>query len=223
MPFVAPSLPTGLIPRFTLFIDGVKRAMGEGIGRRHDTLGPLAILLWRYLSATLRRLAALHARFAAGKLPAAPRARRPAAARATADRPRPERPPPGIPRGPVLATVFRAGFDEQLQALLDHPEMRALLAAAPQAGRILRPLWRKLSVHPLPAVLRLPPRPRKPAPNKGQAATGGGPSRRQTRDRAGHSAPHGGRIPCRCGRTLPRPASRAGAAAARWAPSFWDG
>jgi hypothetical protein len=62
----------------------------------------------------------------------------------------------------VLLTVFRAGFDEMLQALLDDPEMRALLAASPQAGRILRPLWRKLSTYPLPPVLRLPPRPRRP-------------------------------------------------------------
>ena len=60
--------------------------------------------------------------------------------------------------------MFRMGLDEMLQALLDDPEMRALLAAAPQAGRILRPLWRKLSPRPLPAVLRLPPRPRKPRP-----------------------------------------------------------
>jgi hypothetical protein len=64
----------------------------------------------------------------------------------------------------VLLTVFRAGFDEMLQALLDDPEMRALLAASPQAGRILRPLWRKLSTYPLPPVLRLPPRPRRPRP-----------------------------------------------------------
>jgi len=51
-----------------------------------------------------------------------------------------------------------------LQALLDDPEMRALLAASPQAGRILRPLWRKLSPRPLPDVLRLPPRPRRAKP-----------------------------------------------------------
>jgi hypothetical protein len=64
----------------------------------------------------------------------------------------------------VLLTVFRAGFGEMLQTLLDDPEMRALMAASPQAGRILRPLWRKLTPDPLPAVLRLPPRPRvKPA------------------------------------------------------------
>jgi hypothetical protein len=156
MSAVALSPPTNLIPRFALFIAAVKRAIGEGIGRRHDTLGPLSILLETYLSATLRRLTALHARFAAGKLPAAPRARRPAAERAVRERTRPERRPPAIPRGPVLLTVFRASFDEQLRTLLDDPEMRALIAASPRAGRLLRPLWRKLSVDPLPEVLRLP-------------------------------------------------------------------
>ena len=75
---------------------------------------------------------------------AAPRARRPAAERVAAERPRAEPRPSGIPPGPVLMTVFGAGFDGILQALLDDPEMRALLAASPQAGRILRPLWRKL-------------------------------------------------------------------------------
>jgi hypothetical protein len=150
------SPPTGLIPRFSLFIEAVKRTVGEGLLRRPDTLGPLAILLGNYLSATLRRLAALHARFAAGKLPARPRARRPTVERDA------ERRPPVIPPGPVLLTVFQAAHDEMLQALLDDPEMRALLAASPQAGRILRPLWRKLSPRPLPAVLRLPARPRPP-------------------------------------------------------------
>ena len=42
--------------------------------------------------------------------------------------------------------------------------MRAFLAAVPQARRILRPLWRKLSPEPLPEMLRLPPRRRKPRP-----------------------------------------------------------
>ncbi|HST74335.1 MAG TPA: hypothetical protein VLJ20_03105, partial [Acetobacteraceae bacterium] len=95
------SPPTGLIPRFSLFIEAVKRTVGEGLLRRPDTLGPLAILLGNYLSATLQRLTALHARFAAGKLPAGPRARRPAAERDA------ERRPPAIPPGPVLLTVFQ--------------------------------------------------------------------------------------------------------------------
>ncbi len=43
--------------------------------------------------------------------------------------------------------------------------MRALLAASPQAGRLLRPLWRKLTTDPLPEPLRLPPkRPRSEQP-----------------------------------------------------------
>jgi hypothetical protein len=64
-----------------------------------------------------------------------------------------------------------------LQALLDDPEMRALLAASPQAGRILRPLWRKLSPRPLPAVLRLPPRPKRPRV-AGSESPGANPSPR---------------------------------------------
>ncbi len=159
----SPSLPTGLMPRFSLFIEAVLREMGVGMGRRHE-LGPLSFLLWRYLSAVRRRLAALHARFVAGKLAPRPRAPRPAAERSTSENLGPERRPPGIPRGPVLLTVCRVPLYGHLQALLDDPEMRALLAAAPQAGRLLRPLWRKLSPDPLPEVLRLPPRPPRPKP-----------------------------------------------------------
>src|SRR6185437_9406393 len=161
------SLPTSLISRFGVFVETAKQAVGEGIRAgeaapgREAALGPLGILLWNYLSATLRRLGALHARFVAGKLPSAPRrcpAPRRAAERATAGAGR-ERRPPAIPSGPVLLTLFRVTLCDQLRTLLDDPEMRALLGAAPQAGRLLRPLWRKLSVDPLPEALRLPPRP----------------------------------------------------------------
>jgi hypothetical protein len=161
MSAAALSPPTGLMPRFAGFINAMKRTMGDVMLYRHE-VGPLVLLLGEFLTGTQRRLTALHARFVAGKLAAAPRAARPGAEHTMADRPRAERRPPAIPPGPVLLTVFRAGFDEMLQALLDDPEMRALLAASPQAGRILRPLWRKLSPRPLPAVLRLPPRPKRP-------------------------------------------------------------
>jgi hypothetical protein len=161
---IATTPPSGIILRFSLLTEAMKRGLIEGIRRpliaRRGPLGPLIGMLLHYLMDTRRRLAALHARFAAGKLQAAPR--RSTDPRPAADRSRPRRRPPAIPPGPVLLTVFRAGFDEMLQALLDDPEMRALLAASPQAGRILRPLWRKLSPRPLPAVLRLPPRPRRP-------------------------------------------------------------
>ena len=168
------SLPTSLISRFGVFVETAKQAMSEGIRAgeaalgREAALGPLGILLWNYLSATLRRLGALHARFVAGKLPSAPR-RCPAPGRA-AERAMagagPERRPPAMPRGPVLLTLFRVTLCEQLRTLLDDPEMRALLGA----GRLLRPLWRKLSADPLPEVLRLPARPRQPRPPRSAAA-----------------------------------------------------
>src|SRR6185437_15551987 len=62
-----------------------------------------------------------------------------------------------------------------LQNLLADPEMVALIAAAPQLGRVLRPLCRMLGVDPGPA--RLPPRSRDPRPPR---ATGrqSNPSRR---------------------------------------------
>ncbi len=47
-----PSPPTGLIPRFSAFIERMVRGLGDGIGRRHDTLGPLGLLLWKYLGHT---------------------------------------------------------------------------------------------------------------------------------------------------------------------------
>jgi len=162
------------MPRFGLFIAGVKRAMGEGLLLRQVTpggnaaaVGPLVILLGHYLTATLRRLTALHGRFAAGTLPSAPRQRptvKSTAERANIEQPKPERPVPAIPPGPVLLREFGVRLFGHLRALLEEPEMRALLAASPQAGRILRPLWRKLSPEPLPEMLRLPPRRRKPRP-----------------------------------------------------------
>ncbi len=179
MSCAVPSLPINLIPRFGLFIEGVKRAMGEGIRAREATLGPLSVLLCNYLSATLRRLTALHTRFAAGRLPAVLRQRpapRRAAERDMAD-PGPERRPPAMPRGPVLLTLFQVTLCDQLRTLLDDPEMRALLAAAPQAGRILRPLWRKLSTHPLPEVLRPPPKPRRPRKPKAEPEPAPKPAR----------------------------------------------
>ncbi len=151
------SLQTDIISRFTLFIEALKRAMAEGIRPREHTLAAMALPLWNYLGRTLRRLAALHARFAAGTLAAAPRRR--AAPRAAADRPRAVRRPSPIPPGPVLLRYHLVHFAAPLRELVEHPEMRALLAAAPQAGRLLRPLWRKLTTDPLPEPLRLPKKP----------------------------------------------------------------
>ncbi|MBN9564450.1 MAG: hypothetical protein J0H14_27555, partial [Alphaproteobacteria bacterium] len=181
--------------RFAGFIGAVKRAMGEGFSLRQlrvdgdsPAVTPLFFLLERYLTATLRRFTALHARFLAGTLAAAPCKRSAVAASdegATAEQPKTVRRASAIPPGPVLLTEFGVRMFSHLQALLEDPEMRAFLAAAPQAGRILRPLWRKLSPDPaLPEILRLPPRPPRPRkpraprpPRPAKPAPGSGPPR----------------------------------------------
>jgi hypothetical protein len=61
-------------------------------------------------------------------------------------------------------------YELELRRLLDDPEMRAFLAAVPQAGRLLGALWRKLTTEPLPEVLRPPPRPRQVALSDGTEA-----------------------------------------------------
>jgi len=161
------SPPTGILFRFSLFIEAMKRGLMDDAGHR-QLIGPTIGVLLNYITNTRRRLAALHARFAAGKLPAAPRRR--ATPRPAAERPGSERQAPAIPPGRVFLHYGLGAFTGELRDLLNDPEMRALLAAAPQAGRLLRPLWRKLTAEPLPGVLRLPPRPRKPRPPRPTAA-----------------------------------------------------
>ena len=178
--FPSHSPPTGLIERFGLFIESLKRAVADGVRRDPKRLGPLSAVLWNYLGRTLRRLAALHARFEAGTLAPRPRPR-PAAPRPAADPPAfdglaaydppsdglaPERQrrAPRLPPGAVLAEYWAGHFYAYLLPLLEDPEMRSLLAAAPQAGRLLRPLWRMMTDDPLPEPLRLPPRDPTPRP-----------------------------------------------------------
>jgi hypothetical protein len=52
-----------------------------------------------------------------------------------------------------------AAYGNRLRMLMDEPEMLALLAAGPQAARLLRPLFRMLGhEREMPAILRLPER-----------------------------------------------------------------
>ncbi len=199
--------PTGMIPRFARFIEAMRRGVADGADRRRllgplGKLGPLAGLLWHYLGHTRRRLTALHARYTAGRLAAAPRRR--ATSRPAADRPGSAR-RPGIPRGPVFLQYGLGCFVPQLSELLEHPEMRALLAASPQAGRLLRPLWRKLTTDPLPEPLQLPCKPRlAQAPRRSRRA----PRRPSPPRRTSRARPPGGVRPRRPSRLLPRPPGR---------------
>jgi hypothetical protein len=124
---------------------------------------PLMVLVWGRLRRMSRRFASLVARMEAGRL----KPPRPAVPNPNPDRARPPRPPPPWP--PVPSTPGWLLHYVQLEAaaaanlirhMLEHdPEMRALLDAAPQLGRILRPLLRMVSPAPLPARLIRPPRP----------------------------------------------------------------
>ena len=121
------------------------------------------------------RFAALVVKYRAGTLPA-PRPKRAPCPIEPADEseptPKPARPVSLLPRNFAwlcgIVPQWAAGCGGQVLHLLDEPEMRELIAAAPQAGRLLRPLlW--MTGRPCPDFLALPPR--IPAP-KDPLATG---------------------------------------------------
>ncbi len=148
------------------------QALWDAIARRaakDRALTALLCLLHTRLRKTLLRLDRLTLRWQAGRL----RPRAPA-------RPRPK---PATPRPPAARLPASQGWlakmlapdpgeillhNGQILQLLEDPEVRALVAAAPQAGRLLRPLARAFNL-PLPEYLRLPSRPRKPRPRKPRA------------------------------------------------------
>jgi hypothetical protein len=172
VPSIAPPAPF-LSDRLALTLGGLCRAIAARCAGRDAAITvarPLLILLWSRLNRTVLRFASLAARAAAGRL-AAPRPRlaRPAPVSPPSPRPRPRVPAVGF-AWLVRLVPGTAAYGSQLQHLLATPEMTALLATAPQAGRILRPLCRMLGV-PLPPALRLPRVPPAPAnPAGGSAA-----------------------------------------------------
>ncbi len=152
---------TPLAEWLTLIVGGLKQVMWRHLG--DPAVGPLISLLWNRLSRLTRRFDALVARLDAGR-PAATYRKRTRPARAAPD--------PGALRLPRerfwlirLLPHQAAAYGSQLQALLADPQTAALLAAAPEAGRILRPLCRLLGVHP-EGALALPSMAGKPAPKQ---------------------------------------------------------
>jgi hypothetical protein len=188
VPAIAPpalGLPaaTVLSNRLALTLGGLYRAIAARCAGRDAAITvarPLLILLWSRLNRTVLRFASLAARAAAGRL-AAPRQRpaRPAPVSpgpvSPSSSPSPlSSPRPRQPQGffwLVRLVPEAAAYASQLQYTLAEPEIAALLAATPQAGRILRPLCRMLGV-PLPPALRLArvPRARPANPAGGSAA-----------------------------------------------------
>jgi hypothetical protein len=146
----------------------LREIIGTHAGR-HPASVAVITLLWSYLHRVEKRFAALARRVEAGGAAGAP-ARTSAASLA----PRLPQFGPPCPRRPGLPTKFcwlillvpyhAACIAGQVRHLLMDPEMAALFAAAPQAGRIFRPLCRMLGIAPergLPPGLFRPPVPRR--------------------------------------------------------------
>ena len=150
--------------RFTSFLADLRVAVAAH-APRNPQRAVLFGLLWGRLGRMASRFETLFAKWQAGTLPK-PRPSRPGQPR------KPRDPQPRIPQGRVwlVAAVghHAAGRASQLQHLFTDPDFDKFLAAAPQAGRILRPLCHMLGIDPPPPV-RLPPRirpPRDPKPRR---------------------------------------------------------
>ena len=141
--------------RFTSFLADLRVAVAAH-APRDPQRAVLFGLLWGRLGRMASRFETLFAKWQAGALP------KPRKPRANPQRTR--RPTPRLPqrRAWLLAEpeIFRlaaAACRSRLEHLFTDPAMAAFLQAAPQAGRILRPLCHMLGAEsPLP----LPPRPR---------------------------------------------------------------
>jgi len=119
------------------------------------------VFLWGRLARAKTRFQRLFDRWRAGTLPA----QRPS----RAGRPYTPATTPRLPsaRAWFLRRIQGGGTaTAQLANLLAQPDLADFLRAAPQAGRILRPLWRMLSPDHLPAIIALPPRPPRPPSRK---------------------------------------------------------
>ena len=157
------ALPTTPAERFACIIDGLCRAVAARGGGRDRLAGPLVILIWSRLRGLADRVTALAARIAVG------RHRRVLSRRSP--RPAPRRPAQRrLPHGHawLIPLVPQASaYGSQVQHLLTDPEFAALVDAAPQMRRLLRPLCRMLGV-------RLPPPP-PPIPTPPAAIDGATP------------------------------------------------
>ena len=143
---------------FAAIINGICVVVGARAAAAPSLAVVLSQVYWR-IARRLGRLDRLILQWHAGTLP------KPRGARS---RPATVNPPTSrlhIPDSHAMLIHLAqrtAQYRVDIEIFLDRPDTRALLRAAPQAGRILRPLCRILAID-LPEHLRAPPRP-KPAP-----------------------------------------------------------
>jgi hypothetical protein len=124
----------------------------------------MLLLVWNRIMRLARRFASIAARVRGGLAEPAPARSREAAAQPAEGEPK----QPRIAPEEVLSRRFgwlvhmlpeAAQFGASLCWLLQKLEMEQLIFAAPEVGRVLRPICRMLGVEPT-AALRLPVRPR---------------------------------------------------------------
>ena len=155
--------PTTLAGRFAMSFDLLRRLIANFGGASGPT-GPFTAEIYHRIGRMGRRLANLIHRYETGTLPK-PRPHRPIV-RERAARPAPD-PASHLPTrfgwmlGWVQKCIWPVGQFERM--VLSDPEAQAFLAAAPQAGRILRPLFHMAGVA-CPASLALPRRQKNPKP-----------------------------------------------------------
>ncbi|MHB1302686.1 MAG: hypothetical protein ACYCZB_04335 [Acidiphilium sp.] len=159
----APPTPPTPAERFARCIRDLRDVIAaQGLAIRLPS--PLILLVW----ARIRRLAFRFAQSVAN--PPRPRKPRPANAKPRSPREPVAAGEPCLPTGYAwlrrLIPDYRINFCVgAIRELLDDPEMAALIAATPTAGRALRPLCHLLGI-PLPPNLRLPPRPKPEKPTR---------------------------------------------------------
>ncbi len=156
-----------LAPRFTHIIGGLLVAIAH-FAHRHRARAPFFGLLTGRLLRLNTRLAGLLARWRAGTLPR-PRAPRPGRPSVRRERPR-------YPTRHAWLVVevghTAAVYGLYIEQVLAEPAFAEFIAAAPQAGRLLRPLCRMLGVVAPPCLrppaarpaVRPPVQPPSPAP-----------------------------------------------------------
>jgi hypothetical protein len=159
-PAPGPAYPTADVLRlFAISIAGLLKLVFHAFFR-HPNPPMSGQDLYNYISRTSRRFARLLPRLAAGIQPR----QRPA--------PRIERKPRANPRLQLprrnawlraALGYYVSGYGSQIAFLLDQPETAALIAASPQAHRLLRPFFRMFGIAPA-CIPPLPKRPRKPRP-----------------------------------------------------------
>jgi hypothetical protein len=189
-----------LAQRYAAGFDRLRRAIAQW-GADHRAPTPLFNFIYAFLGRSIQRLDRLATRWQAGEnlRPRAtkPRTRKPADAKAPALR---------LPTGnmwlvklvqPEPWHVNQGGV--VIANLLADPDTKALVEAAPQAGRLLRPLARMFGTE-LPEWLRLPKRVRKPRVRKPRGRKAATEFRHLSRRRikemtAAELSAHFGRLP----------------------------